>query len=142
MLTKWELTKWELTKWEVDEVGRFTILYTSNHCYRSVKFLVHHCQEMTKLYGAPGCDETAVNNYCLIHERRWTSGESGLEQPVTTFGNLEKFYEAETIYIDRAIPQLFYQLFRVHAGQPIRHTVNCIPTSSSHRQHHITFFDF
>ena len=50
--------------------------------------------------------------------------------------NLQKFYEAETIYIDRAIPQLFYQLFRVHAGQPIRHTVNCIPTSSS--QHHIT----
>ena len=40
--SKWELTKWELTKWEVDEVGRFTILYTSNHCYRSVKFLVHH----------------------------------------------------------------------------------------------------
>ena len=56
---------------------------------------------MTKLYGAPGCDETAVN--CLIHERRWTSGESGLEQSVTTFGNLEKFYEAETIYIDRAM---------------------------------------
>ena len=40
-LTKWELMKWELTKWEVDEVGRFTILYTSNHCYRSVSFLVY-----------------------------------------------------------------------------------------------------
>ena len=24
------LTKWELTKWEIDEVGRFTIVYTSN----------------------------------------------------------------------------------------------------------------
>ena len=58
LLTKWELTKWELTKWEVDEVGRFTILYTFNHCYRSVNFLVHqsnlYCQEMPKLYGAPG----------------------------------------------------------------------------------------
>ena len=44
-----------------------------------------------------------------------------------------KFCEAETIYIDKtfkASPQLFYQLFTVHAvynGQ-IRHTVNHIPT--------------
>ena len=30
----------DLTLWEVDEVGRF-ISYTSNHCYRSVNFLVH-----------------------------------------------------------------------------------------------------
>ena len=57
--------------------------------------------------------------------------------------NLEKFCEAETIYIDRtfkASPQLFYQFFTAHAvynGQHIRHTVNCIPTFSSYRQHHI-----
>ena len=31
-----------------------------------------------KLYGAPGCDETAVN--CLKHKKRLTSGESALEQ--------------------------------------------------------------
>ena len=66
--------------------------------------------------------------------------------PFATVGNSEKFYEAKTIYINRtfkAIPQLFYQFFRVHAaynGQPIRHTVNRIPTSSSHRQHHIFGF--
>ena len=41
LLTKSELTKWELTKWEVDKVGRFTILYTSDYCYRSGKFLAH-----------------------------------------------------------------------------------------------------
>ena len=41
MLTKWELTKWELTKWEVEEVGRFTILHTSSHCYRSGKFIAY-----------------------------------------------------------------------------------------------------
>ena len=62
--------------------------------------------------------------------------------PFATVGNLEKFCEAETIYIDRtfkASPQLFYQLFTVHAvynGQHIHHTVNRIPTSSSYRQHH------
>ena len=57
-------------------------------------------QEMTKLYGGPGCDETAVNvpsfqnlkssiaagfrgfQHCLKHEKRLTSVESGLEQPV------------------------------------------------------------
>ena len=58
------LTKWELTKWEVDEVERFTILYTFNRCYISVNFLCIsqiYCQEMTKLYGGSGCDETAVN---------------------------------------------------------------------------------
>ena len=35
-----------------------------------------------------------------------------------TVGNLEKLCEAETIYIDgtfKANPQLFYQLFTVHA---------------------------
>ena len=63
--------------------------------------------------------------------------------PFATVGNLEKFCEAETIIIDRtfmASPQLFYQLFTVHAvynGQHIRHTVNRIPTSSSDRLHHI-----
>ena len=44
------------------------------------QFPFGQCQEMTKLYGAPGCDETAVNR--LKHEKRLTSGESGLEEPV------------------------------------------------------------
>ena len=58
-------------------------------------------QEMTKLYGAPRCEETAVNLPSFQnlksslyhsrlqrlptlpqHEQRLTSGESGLEQPV------------------------------------------------------------
>ena len=66
--------------------------------------------------------------------------------PFATVGNLEKFCEAETIYIDRtfkASPQLFYQFFTVHAvynSQHIHHIVNRIPTSSSYRQHH--FFNF
>ena len=47
---------------------------------------------MTKQYGAPGCDETAVNFssfqnlksllYCFKHEKRLSSRKSGLEQPV------------------------------------------------------------
>ena len=52
-----------------------------------------YSQEMTKLYGGPGCDETALNHlsitagfrgfqHCLKHEKRLTSVESGLEQPV------------------------------------------------------------
>ena len=39
--------KWELTKWEVDEVGRFIILYTSSHCYRTVNVLVHQYNLMS-----------------------------------------------------------------------------------------------
>ena len=59
---------------------------------------------------------------------------------------LEKFCKAEIIYTNRTFkvsPQLFYQLFSVHTvynGQHICHTVKHIPTSSSHRQHHI--FEF
>ena len=85
---------------------------------------------MTKLYGAPGCDETAVN--CLKHKQRLTSGKSRLGEqtrtaredfllvntgqndqnrlvPFATVGNLEKFCKAETIYIDgtfKASPQV------------------------------------
>ena len=132
---------------------------------------------MTKLYGAPRCDETAVNlNFKsslyrsrlqrfptlpqireeidfrgewtqTAHEEDFLLVDTGQNDqnclvPFATVGNLEKFCEAETIYIDRtfkASPQLFYQLFTVHAvynGQHIRHTVNRIPASSSYRQHH------
>ena len=136
---------------------------------------------MTKLYGAPRCDETAVNlNFKsslyrsrlqrfptlpqireeidfrgewtqTAHEEDFLLVDTGQNDqnclvPFATVGNLEKFCEAETIYIDRtfkASPQLFYQLFTVHAvynGQHIRHTVNRIPASSSYRQHHFFLF--
>ena len=110
-------------------------------------------QEMTKLYGAPGCEETAVNltsfqnlKSSLYRSRlqrfptraeidfrgEWTrtaheenfllmdTGQNDQNRLIAfaTFGNLEKLYEAETIYIDgtfKASPWLFYQLFTVHA---------------------------
>ena len=65
-----------------------------------------------------------------------------------TVSKLEKFCEAETIYIDgtfKASPQLFYHFLTVHAmynGQHIHCTVNRIPMSSSYRQHHISTIQF
>ena len=73
---------------------------------------------MTKLYGAPGCHEIAVN--CLKYKKRLTSGERWTQTareedfllvdtgqndqnsfvPFATVGNLEKLYEAKSIYID------------------------------------------
>ena len=141
--------------------GKVYHLYTFNYCYWSVNFLVHRSNLMS------GDDKTVWCpwvwwNSCQLSQTReeidfrgeWTrtareehfllvdTGQNDQNRlvPFATVGNLEKFYEAETIYIDRAIPQLFYQLFRVHAGQPIHHPVNSIPTSSSHRQHHIFWF--
>ena len=114
-------------------------------------------QEMTKLYGGPGCEETAVNvpsfqnlksslyrsrlqRFPTLPQTReeidfsgeWTrtareedfllvdTGHTDRNRLVAfaTVGNLEKLCEAETIYIDgtfKASPQLFYQLFTVHA---------------------------
>ena len=109
-------------------------------------------QEMTKLYGAPGCEETAVNlpsfqnlKSSLYRSRlqrfptraeidfrgEWTrtaheedfllmdTGQNDQNCLVAfaIVGNLEKLYEAETIYIDgtfKVSPWLFYQLFTVH----------------------------
>ena len=67
---------------------------------------------MTKLYGAPRCDETQ-EEIDFRGEWTWTAREEEFllvdtgqnDQnhlvPFVTVGNLEKFYEAETIYIDR-----------------------------------------
>ena len=65
---------------------------------------------MTELYGALGCDETAVN--FLKHKKRSTSGreedfllvDTGQNNRqnrlvrFATVGSLEKLYKAETIY--------------------------------------------
>ena len=54
-----------MTKWEVDKVGRFAIEYTSINLLDGKQFFLQ-CGVLlsgmkTELYGAPGCDETAVN---------------------------------------------------------------------------------
>ena len=56
-----------------------------------------------------------------------------------TVGNFEKFWEAETIYVDWTFKVSPAQLF-IRSSQHIQHTVNHIPTSSSYRQHYTIFF--
>ena len=96
--------------------GKVYHFITSNHCYRSVNFLVHqsNVQEMTKLYGAPwvwwnSCQLSQTQEKIDFRgELTWTACKGRLPSsghwanvPFATVSNLEKFYEAKTIYIDR-----------------------------------------
>ena len=76
---------------------------------------------MTKLYGAPWCDETAVNcqeetdfrgeRTQTAHEEDFLLVDTGHNDqnrlvPFATVSNLEKFCKAETIDIDRTFKAL------------------------------------
>ena len=58
----------------IHEVGRFTIFYTSNHCYRSVNILVHQ----SNLLSGARDDKTVWCCQLSQTHKRLTSGESGL----------------------------------------------------------------
>ena len=178
----WKLVKSRILK-NAYKLSIITVLSSMKRAREeSVPLPQIYCQEMTKLYGAPGCDETAINvpsfqnltssiyrsrlqRFPTLHQTReeidfsgeWTrtaheedfllvdTGQNDQNCLVAfaLVGNLEKLCEAETLYIDgtfKASPQLFYQLFTVHAvynGQHFPFVYALLPNKTTITYNHL-----